>query len=307
MLTHHRFLRRTGASCCSMSPMAHSLDSSLDIADVDKDNPRHDMARLYLAQAPVFAKLFGASLAPGVEVSSASFKHERLITEGEYPKTPVGFADLYTDACVLRQYVTAPERIFCPPEDEATRVPPLSDRDKEDPLLRKKHERAEAKRYEAHWAAWEAACANAPQTTFPVFGEVAVLIEVKIQRVPVGTILRQIQLYSQYLAGLGRDSVYGPEALPPEAAAHPRYRECPRARASHFDCRCRIQFGSDGVPRSLSAWARSLTIVVTDYPLTTDEVDALRSANIEHARLGAGFEAYVASQATAEAHASLEI
>lgn len=317
--------------------MAHSHDKTLlaklGFSDRDKKHPRHDLACQYLAQSPVFAKLMQPFLGTGCEVVSAQLEHEYHITKGDRQyRTTIGFADLYSLNCVVQKRVTAPERILCPPTiaDEDINKSLMDDPPPVDlPLARPptprslgnslavpgydsravRQERREALE-KAAWDAWETATANASEVEFPVFAVMSVLIEVKIEKISVFDILRQMRLYSEYLGNLGRVSpLYH---LPPEVVATDRYRQCPRYPGYDLsyerarECKCGNQFGKRffGDPDS---WRSSQQIVVTDFALSTDEVEALRSAGIAHARLGKGFEAYLEAQGAASAHDSPEV
>jgi len=312
--------------------MTHShertLLANLGFGDKDKRNPRHDLACQYLAQAPVFAKLMAPCLAPKCDVQSATIKHEHHITKGQaHYKTTIGFADLYTRDCLLTKRVAAPERILCPPflvteaHDEPTAPSGIMDAAALNSFAQGlfesmarvvQRQRAIEKRRQEAWLAWEAATARAPMTEFLVFANISVLIEVKIERVSVGDILRQMRLYSEYLAeDLGR--VARAYAIPPAIAGTPRYLDCPRPTddfgyANPEVCRCSAGHGLRrhhfGDP---DTWVQSHQIVVTDFSLTSDEVETLRSAGIAHARLGSGFEAYLASQVVSRAHESPRI
>jgi len=321
--------------------MTHShertLLAKLGFGDKDKQNPRHDLACQYLAQQPVFAKLLGPCLASRCSVKSATLNHEHHITKGQGQyKTTIGFADLYTRDCVLTKRVTAPERVLCPdllseePEvadDSSSRFLSIEDiaamrpRPAQHGLFskapldaikrRSERQRALTKRRQDAWLAWEADKLRAPMSEFLVFAGVAVLVEVKIERVSVGDILRQMRLYSEYLAAdLGRVSRF--HFTHPSVANTLRYRDCPRPTdESGYNleaCRCSSEHGTRlkyfGDP---STWIEHHTIVVTDFPLTADEVETLRSAGIAHAQFGAGLNAYVASQATGKIHASPRI
>ena len=314
--------------------MTHShertLLANLGFGDKDKRNPRHDLACQYLAQASVFAKLMAPCLAPKCEVRSATIKQEHHITKGQAQyKTTIGFADLYTRDCLLTKRVTAPERILCPPflmaEPEAHDDPPAPSGTMGAAELNSftqgifesmarvvQRQRAIEKRRQEAWLAWEAATARAPMTEFLVFANISVLIEVKIERVSVGDILRQMRLYSEYLAEeLGHVARF--YAVPPAIADTARYSDCPRPTddlgyANPEACRCsaghalrRHHFGDP------DTWVQSHQIVVTDFSLTSDEVETLRSAGIAHARLGPGFETYLASQVVSKAHESPRI
>jgi|GEM_PF-5009603 hypothetical protein len=95
-----------------MNSHQRTLLSSLGFADVDKKDPRHDLAGQYLSQAPILRALIEALTLPWVEdghwmggIQAISVQPEHHITRGTYT---VGFADLWVSyrAVPRRSYLS---------------------------------------------------------------------------------------------------------------------------------------------------------------------------------------------------------
>jgi hypothetical protein len=255
-----------------------TLIAKLGFSDKDKKNPRHDWACQYLMQQGVLAKLL--STKTGTLVAVTGFAPEYHITKGEGQyKTTIGFADLIAEAYVLKDE-SVQARVICPPFKNTT---------------------AEE---EAAWIAWEAQAAEAPsqQVRFGYGG--VILIEVKIEPTSIGDILRQMRLYSEYFQIKGQ--------IPDFDRLH-RGRvkkdfpglldDCPRHHNGFYGtskCRCKgrsyYSMANARMPSLSALWQKVSRIVITDFALQAEEVDVLEKAGIMHAKLGQGFEQYVASR-----------
>lgn len=251
-----------------------TLLKSLGFADPDKRNRRHDLAIQYLSRFKTAQALLPQITKSPVKVVTYWISPEYHITKGEGKyKTTIGFADLVSTA-ELVQVVEAPARILCPEIESYTW----------DYRNGGGREEWEAKK-NATWARWQAEWDAAPLERCAIAARASTLYEVKIGPTPIGDVLRQLQLYLEYLKGVLGTS----RSTPPAGQLNNRDAKCPVHDSQSCKCCKRdYYYVYDG-----ATWGVPRVVLVTDYDITSDDVKVLATLGCTHVKLGAGFETFV--------------